>query len=365
MENNTSQGIYDSPVRKGNRYVRQDSIAGDSSTVSRGSIIFRISILVIILIVGGILIMLGYFDKKGTKKEDTSGASSPKNHQIKVDSVYTPIQANAIMPRDHFLLQDITEFVPTEIPVDKKISLTVHWVQQAGWHLGRAQRQYRWKEWKEALKEYGEARHILPGVEGIDEHMGLCHFWLKEYDSAAECFECALKRHPGSSSLLNNLGLVCTLQKNYKKADQYFKKAISNDSDYSAAYFNLGLMYYRKGDMNSAANYLREYLAFDSSNLDAIHLFSLTLAKAERWDEAIIVLESSILMMPKAAPLHFRLAEALCHTGDLDKAMDVMKTALTLVDAKTALTWLSQGEFDRLRERPDYQAIVTELTNAI
>jgi len=69
--------------------------------------------------------------------------------------------------------------------------------------------------------------------------------------------------------------------------------------------------------------------------------------------------------MPKAVPLHFRLAEALVEKGKYDKAMQTLNHAIELVDAKSGLTWLSQGGYDPLRERNDFQQLVMKLNQAL
>lgn len=364
MEKDSSHNIYAASEQKPEQYVEQDEIAGNKDSFSKGPLFFRIGIVALILIVGAILVLQGHKRKDQVNRPEAEQEPTTQA-AMSVEQFRRPAETNLTMPNTSFLLENRSEFTPREIPADGIRNLDVHWVRQAGWHIGQAQQAYRWEHWRKAVKEYRKAQQIMPSVEGLSQRLGLCHFWLKDYESARECFQKALGKEPHSPSLLNNLGLVCTSEEKYAEAENNFKKAIEVDPDYSPAYFNLGLMFYRKDDMNNCANYLREFLKFDSNNLDALHLFSLALMRAKRWDEAIVVLESSTLMLPNSAPLHFRYAEALSQGGDPKKAMSTLEKAVTLVDAKNALTWLSQGEYDSLCEREDYQKLVMKLRGAL
>jgi hypothetical protein len=45
--------------------------------------------------------------------------------------------------------------------------------------------------------------------------------------------------------------------------------------------------------------------------------------------------------------------------------MKALDAGLELVDVATAMLWLNRREFDLLRERPDFQARVLDLTRAM
>lgn len=365
LNNNDRQAesVYNSrnPARR--EYVDQDLIAGSKDPITKSVIFYRLAILLLVLLIGGLLI--GNQMSKRNRERQSVETESEVQERSEVSAERGKPFRNIAMPRSDFLLHDFADFTPKEIPDGGRIEMDVNWLQQAAWHLSQGQKLYRWKEWRDALREYAKVERIMPGLRGLHEQIGLCHFWLEDYQSASREFERALELEQDSPGLLNNLGLAKIFTQEYGQADKYLRQAIGVDKNYSPAYFNLGLAHFRQGEMNSAANMLRDFLSFEPGNVDAIHLFSQALMKAGRWDEAVIVLESSLMMMPKAVPLHFRLAEALVAKGEYDKAMQTISHALELVDAKNGLTWLSQGGYDPLRDRDDFQQLVMNLNQAL
>lgn len=366
IKKNHRQGesVYSARDPKRREYVEQDSIAGPKDPLTRNVIIYRLAIFLLILIVGGLMIA----NQVAKRKRERESAAEQLREDERVSQVAAEQDVsfrNIAVPRSDFLLHDFADFSPAEIPADGEITLDVNWLQQTAWHISQGQKLYRWKEWSDALREYEKAERIMPDLHGLHEQMGLCCFWTEDYERAGREFEQALELDEDTPGLLNNLGLAHIFMEDYEEAEQYLSRAIQLDDKYSPAYFNLGLTRFRQGDMNAAANSLRDFLALEPGNEDAVHLFSQALMKAGRWNEAIIVLESSLMMMPKAVPLHFRLAEALLEKKQYDKAMDTIDRAIDLVDAKSGLTWLSQGGYDPLRQRADFQELVMRLNQAL
>jgi tetratricopeptide (TPR) repeat protein len=362
--NRQSESIYsaESPGRR--QYLEQDSLAGKSDSLNLKKYIYRLGVLLVILLLGAALIYY-HHSNTGRGAEADGLISSARQRELAAAPVAVPRSDQAPSSEFQFMLHDYADFSPVEIPRDGPDRIDINWIQQLAWHLTQGERLYRWKDWSDALREYGQAARIMPELAGLNERIGLCHFWLKNYEQAAAYFDLALKTSPDSPGLLNNMGLAMIYLGDHEAAEKHISRALAIDDRYSPAYFNLGLSKFRRGDMNAAANAFRDFVSFEPENENAIHLFSQALMRAGRWDEAVVVLHSSLLMMPKAVPLHFRLAEALVKKGSLDAAMDTLQRALALTDAKSGITWLSQGGYDPLRQRADFQQLLAELNKAL
>ena len=235
-------------------------------------------------------------------------------------------------------------------------------VQQTAFHLRQAERSYREENWPAALDSFREALKIMPELDGVHEQMGLCHLRLKDFSKAEEVFSESVKKATNSAPLWNNLGVARMGAGSNATAEQDLLKAMAIDPGYAAARHNLGLLYYRTGEMEKAARTFAQSIKVDPSNADVALMYSISLMKLDRWPEAAAVLQESATRSPQAAPILFRLAEARSHTKDTVGAIKALKSAIELVDVRTAMVWLNRKEFDLLRGRPEFQEIVMELT---
>lgn len=359
---NKSGGIYDLEKPEPLKFVDQESIAGKKDSVSSKSIAFYVLILVFVIAVGAVLLIMQHFETATASDQ----AEIPK---VSTPSVFQTSQVKAAAPVSNpsarFAIHELAGFDPLDANPEESVVMDVNWLQQTAWHLNQAERYYLWKDWRDALNEFRNAERIFPGLPGLQERIGLCLFWLEEYGKAAEAFRQEVKMTTGSPGIFNNLGLAYMFEERYADAEESFEAAVRLNEDYGAAYLNMGIMYFHQSKMNEAANAFREYLRLEPNDAEGIHYFSLALMRAERWSEAEIVLNSAIIMMPEIPALYFRLAEVKARKGEGDAAMQSISSGIELVDPKSALTWLSQGSYDALRQRQDYQNLVAMLTDLL
>lgn len=315
----------------------------------------------LLIALAGVLIGVVYYQQRILAK--ARGAERPLEPvQLAPQGTYSaPL---AIDPEGRLVLDELGDVEPESPPAGGIAALTPHWVKQAAIHLRHGERAYEDGDWAGALRAFEEVRRILPGIERLDESIGLCHLRLKDYEKAEAVFATLVSNRPGSAPLLNNLGVAQMGRNRRDEAARTFGKALATDPAYGPARQNLGLLHYRSGEMARAAEVLAEVVRSAPHNAEASLMYAVALLKLKRWSEAAGVLEEAARVTP-SAPVFFRLAEAKSRTGGAEEAMKTLQRGVDLVDARAALVWINRTEFDALRGRPDFQKLAADLTRAI
>jgi Flp pilus assembly protein TadD len=267
-------------------------------------------------------------------------------------------------PEGRYVADELDDVVPREIPATGDIPMTMEWIKQAARHLQQGDLGTQRGSWSIAIANYRNAQRILPGITNVSARIGLCHLRLKEYADAERIFASLLETDPENLPLRNNLGVALMGQGKTDDAQASFTRVMAADAKYAPAIRNLALLHYRAKRMEPAAALFAEARTLQPDDVDLAHMLAVSYLRLERWTDAARVLGDSAQRAPDAAPIFFRLAEALSHTDDADGCVKALTRAVELVDARTALRWLTRKEFDAMRDRPEFRSIVEQLTNA-
>ena len=284
---------------------------------------------------------------------DTRFASAGKTPKSSLD-LDTDLQAQ-------FVLDELAEQSATPIPESGDMPFTTEWVKQAGYYLAQAEKASKNERYDDAISHYRKALLIFPRMQGINRQMGLIHLRQKQYDKAVEDLEHAVAEEDMTFGLANNLGVAYLALENFKQAEKNFLIAATLNPKYPLAFFNLATLYLRTGELDKAADYFQKYLKLKPEDMSAGQTYAMVLVQLKQWEPAIAILKSISQATPDVAPIHFRLAEALSHTGDTKGAVEALTRATSLVDPRKALAWMSRPEFDLLRNDPGFQQLLSAL----
>jgi type IV pilus assembly protein PilF len=173
-----------------------------------------------------------------------------------------------------------------------------------------------------AMREFKKAEAKNADDYLLQFDLGLLYSRKEKYDEAIVHFKKALELNPKYGAAINSLGNAYGGKGDWDQAIVYYKKAIG-DLLYGTphfAYANLGNAYYYKGDLRqSEKNYL-EALSIKPKFINALQGLSRTYVAMGRMPEAVEQLEKAVRLSPKAADLHFQLAEAYKLSLDFQKA---------------------------------------------
>jgi Flp pilus assembly protein TadD len=266
-------------------------------------------------------------------------------------------------PQTQFMTDELAEMKNVALPEKGDMPFNTLWIKQAAYQLIQAEKSTREEQYDEAIVFYKKVLLIYPKLQGVHGQLGLAFLRKKDYQNAAPEFEKASREEAMTYGLANNLGVSYLALEDYKKAEASFLVATQLNPQYALAYFNLATLYLRTGDAGKAAAFFEKYLQFKPEDIAAAQTYAMVLVQLKRWDQAADLLQQIVKFAPDVAPIHFRLAEALSHTPHRDVAIDSLKRAVSLVDPRQALAWMSRPEYDLLRNEPGFRQLLTELSS--
>ncbi len=173
-----------------------------------------------------------------------------------------------------------------------------------------------------ALRELAEAQKLNPEDPIVHNDLGLCYMAKERMPDAIAHFKKAVALKPGYAPARNNLGTAYLTLKEWDAAIAIFKE-ITKDVLYATPHYplaNLGLAYYHKGRYQTALKYYKEALRIQDDFVIALRGAGRTYLAMNQGRFALRYLERAIKLAPKAAEIHFELAEANLLTGNTAQA---------------------------------------------
>ncbi len=264
-----------------------------------------------------------------------------------------------------FLLEEIQEqsIGAAEITSGDK-PLHPDWIKEAAYHLLRAERAQQEGMDDLAIESYENALRIYPDLRGVYATLGMLHMDRRDYEPAAAALERAALEEVMSFGVANNLGVAYLQLERLDQAEEYLLHALRLRPQYAAAHYNLATLYVREGRATDAAVHFQAFLDMEPDNLSALLAYASILIQLEEWTPAVEMLERAADLSPRSPPIYFRLAQSLAQVHRRADAMQALKNAVALVDARNALAWMSRHEFDALRHDPGFQQLARELAAA-
>lgn len=311
---------------------------------------------ILLLLLVGILAAVVYRQHRGLERMRESRSL---DRPVMTSVFDLPAPPMAVDEQGRILLDELSDIGAVSLPRDGVKSLSASWVIQAALRLRQAERAVELGDWSAALAAYEDARRILPGIDHLEESIGLCHLRLKQYDRAEAVFS-ALSERAKSAGLLNNLGVSLMGQDKTDRAETALREAVAADPEYLPARQNLGLLFHRTGDMAQAVETLADAIHVGADNHEIRLMYAATLLTLGRWKDGASVLEELAKSIP-TAPVLFHLSAARLRMGQTNAALKAMREGLNLVDARAAAQWIERPEFDALREHPEFVRMATDL----
>jgi tetratricopeptide (TPR) repeat protein len=122
----------------------------------------------------------------------------------------------------------------------------------AQYHIRLGHRQYRNKNFQEALKEYEKAVKADPGNAEAHYWRGRARLNTGRFDPAAEDFKTVVKLKPDFSEAYDNLGWLSARQGDYDEGIFYLTKSLELKPQNAWAHYNRGNMLLKRGDTENA-----------------------------------------------------------------------------------------------------------------
>ena len=278
-----------------------------------------------------------------------------------VEGRVTPLSRNYTLPeKELFLIDELPE--PTGAPrLEGSAALTIASLKDSAYFLVQADKAVRENRLEDALGFYRKALGVFPALQGAHRAMGVIFLQQKDYTNAVACFEHSNRAEPETHGVANNHGVAWMAMTNASLAEQAFQRALKLNPAYPTACFNLATLYQRRGDMAQASDYFQKYLALKPDDMATAQTYAKVLIDLKQWALAALWLKKIAEVSPEAAPVHFRLAQALANNKKLDEGIKALERGVSLVDSRLALSWMSRPDFDALRDHPRFKQLLDEL----
>lgn len=123
-------------------------------------------------------------------------------------------------------------------------------------------------------------------------------------------------------------------QGNYFSAEMEYGKALNLDEDNVRATFGIGICFIERKDMDKAKRVFQKLMAMEATyapeHKHMFNEFGIALRKGELYDQAIEYYERAVTLAPDDENLHFNIARAAYHKGDVRKVYRHVSACLKL-----------------------------------
>jgi cellulose synthase operon protein C len=180
------------------------------------------------------------------------------------------------------------------------------------------------------------------------ELLASLQFAAKKYDQAAGLYALGERLDPSDSRWTRGLAAVFVATNNHRAAAAALVRLAKADSDDAATRKKLAEMSLDDGDLPAAARWAAEGIAIDATDSELHRLAAESLARRNKYVEAIEEYETTIELQPKSLEPRLALADALVQVGQRAKARKVLEELLKLAPDYAGADVLLES----IRERP-------------
>jgi len=181
--------------------------------------------------------------------------------------------------------------------------------------------------------------------------LGMIAYQLKEYDSAINLTEKAIRNRPSIPQFHYNLGIIFIAIKNQERAIRAFKNAVELNPFYPEAYYNLGLALKEQNRFEEAVSNFKQAVNLNPDDADGYYNLGNSYEALKQYEAAVSSYQTAIKMRPDFAAAYNNLALILKTMGRIDEAIRHFREAIRLQPDNAeghwnlSLTLLLSGRF--------------------
>ena len=154
----------------------------------------------------------------------------------------------------------------------------------------------------------------------------------QDFREASAQFALAAKWNPNQEGLNYNLGLAYYKSESYKEAIPALENELKIDPANIAIKQLLGLSYFMTADYAKASTLLTEVIAVKTQDAALYYPLALSLLKDGKLEAANRVIEQMVAVGGNSPQLHILFSQAHYERGDVAKALEELRAALSLDD---------------------------------
>jgi len=158
----------------------------------------------------------------------------------------------------------------------------------------------------------------------------------RKIDEAKLVLAKAIDQDPENSTFLSVMSKLYSISRDYKTASLYIQRAIKADPLNSTALVQQGIIFYYQAEYNQALQSVASAFRVDTRSLKAYHLEQRTLLKLSNYSQLIESCDRCLSLHPFDNRSYLHKAKGLSSLGQIDKAEELIKTALVMVPRNKA-----------------------------
>ncbi len=189
------------------------------------------------------------------------------------------------------------------------------------------------KRYGEALPNFLKAlSRNLPRMEegAVCAYAGECYYNLGNYKLAVRFYDRAVELDPSNLDLMKALVRSYYRARNYEKAERVALKALEKDPNLHEVRVVLALIKGKRGKVDEGLRDVEYVLLRDSSNIEALKARAELFLLKNDYERAIKAIEKAIFIQSRNVELQYERAWLYERMGDLAKAKEGYKVALSL-----------------------------------
>ncbi len=170
-----------------------------------------------------------------------------------------------------------------------------------------------------AIEKLAAATALTADFAEAHNLMGVCYDQKRQYSSAQQSYEKALRADRDNARYMNNLGYSYALAGDDGQAIKWYKKGLKEDPKDLRLHNNIGMAYGRKGNMSKAREHFIIAVGQTGAHLNLGYLFN----QQGEYEEAIRQYQLALNAQPNSLTALGNLAQLYERTGRLREASQV------------------------------------------
>ena len=201
-----------------------------------------------------------------------------------------------------------------------------------------------------ALSIFDEAENMASEDRDIWHSKGMCHYYLKQYDDAIECFNTANSIQRNEETSLQ-LGKILSLVGKDDEALMVYMEALEACPENPQLLTTIGLHYMKMGDNTKSFEFLGNSLTYDPKNSRAILAAGSIIQENQDMDVALVKYRVAYLDTPNSPQLWNNIGMCFFGKGKYVAAAACLKRANYLAPFEYIITFnlgvvhLTTGQF--------------------
>jgi tetratricopeptide (TPR) repeat protein len=194
------------------------------------------------------------------------------------------------------------------------------------------------KMYREAIETYREA----PETAMMMNKIGIAYHQLTDLNTAARCYQRAIKLDPKFSQAINNLGTIYYSRQSYRRAIGQYKKVLRITPDSASTLANLGSAYLARKQYELASENYQKAVAIDPGIFE------------HRNGVGSMVRDQTVGDRPT---FFYYLARSYAKAGMKEQALNYIRKSLE-EGFKERKKFIDDPEFAGLQKDPEFQKIM-------